>query len=128
MVVQDSLLELRVFTKQFKDLRRFILPKKKYVVVYFLSHVQLSAVPWAVACQVPLSIEFSRQEYRSGLLFPSAGDLPDPILTEESSFEEVEADLRKSKEQISNHGFQVAGRQYLIHNLEQHSDYSCWNI
>ena len=118
MVVQDSLLELRVFTKQFKDLRRFILPKKKYVVVYFLSHVQLSAVPCTVACQVPLSIEFSRQEYRSGLLFPSAGDLPDPILTEESSFEEVEANLRKSKEQISNHGFQVAGRQYLIHSLE----------
>ena len=35
-------------------------------------------IPWTVACQAPLSMEFSRQEYWSGLLFPSPGDLPDP--------------------------------------------------
>ena len=34
--------------------------------------------PWTVACQVPLSMEFSRQEYYSGLPFPSPGDLPNP--------------------------------------------------
>ena len=34
--------------------------------------------PWAVAHQAPLSMEFSRQEYWSGLTFPSPGDLPDP--------------------------------------------------
>ena len=35
--------------------------------------------PWtAVACQAPLSMEFSRQEYWSGLPFPSPGDLPYP--------------------------------------------------
>ena len=34
--------------------------------------------PWTVACQAPLSTEFSRQEYWSGLPFPSPGDLPDP--------------------------------------------------
>ena len=34
--------------------------------------------PWTVACQAPLSMEFSRQEYCSGLLFPSPGDLPNP--------------------------------------------------
>ena len=34
--------------------------------------------PWTVACQDPLTMEFSRQEYWSGLLFPSPGDLPDP--------------------------------------------------
>ena len=34
--------------------------------------------PWTVACQAPLSVEFSRQEYLSGLPFPSPGDLPDP--------------------------------------------------
>ena len=34
--------------------------------------------PWTVACQAPLSVGFSSQEYRSGLLFPSPGDLPDP--------------------------------------------------
>ena len=33
---------------------------------------------WAVACQAPLSMEFSRQEYLSGLPFPFPGDLPDP--------------------------------------------------
>ena len=34
--------------------------------------------PWAVACQAPLSMGFSRQEYWSELPFPSPGDLPDP--------------------------------------------------
>ena len=33
--------------------------------------------PWNVACQAPLSMRFPRQEYRSGLPFPSLGDLPD---------------------------------------------------
>ena len=36
------------------------------------------ATPWTVARQVPLSMGFSRQEYWSGLLFPSPGDLPNP--------------------------------------------------
>ena len=36
------------------------------------------ATPWTVAYQAPLSMEFSRQEYWSGLPFPSPGDLPDP--------------------------------------------------
>ena len=33
---------------------------------------------WTVACQAPLSMEFCRQEYWSGLPFPTLGDLPDP--------------------------------------------------
>ena len=37
-----------------------------------------SATPWTVACQAPLSMEFSRQEYWSGLPFPTPGDLPNP--------------------------------------------------
>ena len=36
------------------------------------------ATPWNVARQSPLSMGFSRQEYWSGLPFPSPGDLPDP--------------------------------------------------
>ena len=36
------------------------------------------APQWTVALQVPLSMEFSRQGYWSGLSFPSPGDLPDP--------------------------------------------------
>ena len=43
-----------------------------------LIHVQLCATPWTIAHQAPLSVEFSRQEYWSGLPFPSPGDLPDP--------------------------------------------------
>ena len=36
------------------------------------------ATPWTVACQAPLSMRFSRQEYWSGLPFSSPGDLPNP--------------------------------------------------
>ena len=43
-----------------------------------LSHVRLFETPWTVAYQAPPSMGFSRQEYWSGLLFPSPGDLPDP--------------------------------------------------
>ena len=41
-----------------------------------LSRVLLFAIPWTVAYQAP-SMEFSRQEYWSGLPFPSPGELPD---------------------------------------------------
>ena len=40
--------------------------------------VLLFATPWTVAHQAPLSMGFSQQEYWSGLLFPSPGDLPNP--------------------------------------------------
>ena len=43
-----------------------------------LSRVQLLATPWTVPYNAPLSMEFSRQEYWSGLPFPSPEDLPDP--------------------------------------------------
>ena len=43
-----------------------------------LSHVRLFATSWTVACQTCHSMGFSRQEYWSGLPFPSPGDLPDP--------------------------------------------------
>ena len=36
------------------------------------------ATPWTVACQAPQCMGFSRQEYWSGLPFPSPGGLPDP--------------------------------------------------
>ena len=43
-----------------------------------LSSIPLFATPWTAACQAPLSMEFSRQEYWSGLPFPSSGNLPNP--------------------------------------------------
>ena len=48
------------------------------VKVKSLSSVQLFATPWTVAHQAPQSMEFSRQEYWSGLPFPSPEDLPNP--------------------------------------------------
>ena len=53
----------------------------KYVFVHFvqsLSLVQFFVTPWTVACQAPLFVGFPRQEYCSGLPFPSPGDLPYP--------------------------------------------------
>ena len=46
--------------------------------VKFLSHVRLFVIPQTVVFQAPLSMGFSRQEYWSGLPFPSPGDLPNP--------------------------------------------------
>ena len=43
-----------------------------------LSRVWFFETLWTVACQAPLAMGFSRQEYWSGLPFPSPGDLPDP--------------------------------------------------
>ena len=54
------------------------------VCVKLLSHVRLFATPWTVAHQAPPSMRFSRQEYWSGLPFPSPGDLPN-LGTEPSS-------------------------------------------
>ena len=45
---------------------------------YVLSRVQIFETPWSVVCQTPLSMEFPRQEYWSGLPSPLPGDLPDP--------------------------------------------------
>ena len=43
-----------------------------------VSHVQLFVTPWTIACQGPLSMGFSRQEYWSRLPFPSPGNVPKP--------------------------------------------------
>ena len=43
-----------------------------------LSHVRLFVTPWTAACQDPLSMEFSSQDYWSGLPLPTPEDLPDP--------------------------------------------------
>ena len=46
-----------------------------------LSHVWLFVTLWTVACQAPLSMGLSREEYWSGLPWPPPGDLPDPGIT-----------------------------------------------
>ena len=55
--------------------------KKSHVEIFLrcvLSHIQLFATPGTVAHQAPPSMEFSRQEYWSGMLFPTPGGLPRP--------------------------------------------------
>ena len=53
-------------------------PLDPQVKVKSLSRVRLFVTPWTVAYQPLPSMGFSRQEYCSGLPFPSPGDLPDP--------------------------------------------------
>ena len=53
-----------------------MLPSVPQYVVYSLFNP--FATPWIVACQAPLSMGFPRQKYRSGLPFPSPGNLPKP--------------------------------------------------
>ena len=52
--------------------------KKERKKVKSLSRVRLFETPWTVAYQAPSSMGFSRQEYWSGLPFPSPEDLPNP--------------------------------------------------
>ena len=61
------------------------------VKVKSLSHVWFFATPWTVAHQAPPSRGFSRQEYWSGLPFPSPGDLPDPGIEPRSPTLEADA-------------------------------------
>ena len=59
-----------------QDLINSIMKVKEKVKVKSLISVQLFETPWTVACQASLSMEFSRQEYWSGLPFPSPGIFP----------------------------------------------------
>ena len=87
-----------------------------------LSHVQLFVTPWTVACQASLSMEFSRQEYWSGLPFPSLGDLLDPGIEPESPALQSDSLLsepqgKPSHSVVSNsfwlHGLYVACQAFL---------------
>ena len=73
-----------------------------------LSGVRLFATPWTVAYQASPSIGFSRQEYWSGLLFPSPEDLPDPRIEPRSPA--LEADTLTTEppgsDPFSLHGLQ----------------------
>ena len=60
------------------------------VCICLLSHVQLFVIPCTVACQALLSMEFSRQEYCSGLPLPTLGNPPNPgIKTTSFAFPEL---------------------------------------
>ena len=65
-----------LWNNSIKTYLNYVSPMK--VKVKSLSHVQFFVTLWTVAQQAPLSMRFSRQEYWSGLPFPSPGDLPNP--------------------------------------------------
>ena len=92
-----SIADYRCYIVQHRSiLSTSILPSQSYTIKYSfikrnshfldikcssvqsLSHVQLFVTPWTVGHQTLLSMGFFRQEYWSGLPFPSPGDLPDP--------------------------------------------------
>ena len=70
------------------------------------------AIPWTVACQAPLSMGFSRQEYWNGLPFPSPGDRPNPGMEPGSPALQVDslpAELPRKSELIIIHHFNANG-------------------
>ena len=56
-----------------------------------LSCIYLFSTPWTVTHKAPLSMEFSRQEYWSGLSFPPPGDLPNPRIELRSTSMQVDS-------------------------------------
>ena len=88
--------------------------------VVLVSVVQLFATPWIVAHQAPLSMEFSRQGYWSGLPFPSTGDLPDtgieprsPALQPKILYHLIHQSSRDTiNKQIQGHSFHPWAQNY----------------
>ena len=77
IILHISLIIVSSGQKQFTQHLEQCLASTQCVLSRF-SHVRLFVTLWTVTCQTPLSKGFSRQEYGSGLLCPSTGDLPDP--------------------------------------------------
>ena len=67
-----------IFPTQGSNLHLWCLLHWHVCVLSHVSRVQLFATLWTVAHQAPQSMGFSRQEYWSGLLFPTTGDVPNP--------------------------------------------------
>ena len=57
---------------------RFLITEPLLLLLSRFSRVRLLVTPWTAAYEAPPPMEFSRQEFWSGLPFPSPGDLPDP--------------------------------------------------
>ena len=74
-----------------------------------LSHVRLFETPWIVAHQASPSMGSSRQEYWSGLPFPSPGDLPDPGIKPESPALEANALTSEPPGNLINAGAVTVG-------------------
>ena len=85
-----------------------------------LSVLSESATPSTVAHQAPLSKGFSRQEYWSGLPFPSPGDLPDPGI--EPTFPALQADSLLSEPPGKSPQFSDIINIHLLGRKLRHTD------
>ena len=81
---------LRLPAKLIHHLIRWQWMKVRVLVTQFCQSDSFQP-PWTVAPKAPLSMEFSRQEYWSGLPFPSLGDLPDPGIEPRSPVLQVDS-------------------------------------
>ena len=75
------------------------------VKVKSLSRVRLFATPWTIAYQAPLCLGFYRQEYWSGLPFPSPGDLPNPRIEPGSPILQADALPSEPPGKLKRHSF-----------------------
>ena len=83
-MIKDSIRKILELISEFSKVAGYKINTQKslaflyqFSLVQLLSHVWLFATLWTVAHQASLSMDFFRQEYWSGLPFPSPGDLPD---------------------------------------------------
>ena len=86
--------------------------------VQSLSHVRLFVTPGTVAHQTPLSMGFSRQDYWSGLPFPSPGDLPNPGIEPRSST--LQADSLPAA--LPEKPYKLLDLEYYNHTIELFSN------
>ena len=99
------------------------------------SYPTLLQTPWTVACQTPLSRAFPKQEYWSGLPFPSSGDLPDPGIKpvspalqadslplnhQGSSMVPLDKRITRDKKGSSQEHEVFSSRRYLAYSSEGH--------
>ena len=88
-----------------------------------LSCVWLSATAWTVVYQASLSMGFSRQEYWSGLPFPSPGDLPDPGIKPRSPA--LQADTSPSEPQGKPMSCIGSGKRFEVKSVW--NTWKAWN-
>ena len=92
-----------------------------------LSHICLFATPWIIACQAPLSMEFSRQEYWSGLSFPSPARLPDPWIKPTSHALAGGFFTTSATWEAHSYESKSESRSVVSDSLRLHELYSPWN-
>ena len=116
-----------VFFQRFVSLKKQISlrMREERKKVKSFSHVQLFATPWTVAHEAPPTMGFSRQEYWSGLPFPSPGDLPNPGIKPGSPALQADAllsELSRKPSRMREEGDSMMGGDYelvfLVYNGE----------